>query len=73
MDSVLICSGGTWVQQGQNWNCTGTLQSILTSDLGTTLGLMTQETFEAFYPWALLMLGVAFGIKLIRKAIYSKG
>lgn len=33
---------------------------------------INQEVFEAAWPWALLMLATAFGLRLIRKAIYAK-
>lgn len=34
--------------------------------------IMDQEMWEAFWPFALLVLGTAFGIKMIRKTIYGK-
>lgn len=34
--------------------------------------VMDQEMWEAFWPFALLLLVTAFGIRLIRKAIYGK-
>ena len=33
---------------------------------------LNQETFEAFWPWALLMIAVAFSVRTIRRAIYAK-
>jgi hypothetical protein len=40
---------------------------------GTEGGLINHETFVAFWPWALLMLTLAFGVRQIRRVIYSRG
>lgn len=39
---------------------------------GEANGAINQETFEAFYPWALLMLVSAFGIRMIRRVISTR-
>lgn len=73
MTDALVCDGGVWDLSGPTPACTGTLVSVPVEDLATSAGLLTEETWEAFYPWALLMFAMAFGFRLIRRAIYSRG
>ncbi len=57
-------------------SCAGTEQFDYSDQLckePTELELLNQETFEAFYPWALLMLATGFGIRTIRRLIISRG
>lgn len=47
--------------------CLATVDPLCESEL-----VMDQEMWEAFWPFALLILATAFAFKMIRKAIYAK-
>ena len=47
--------------------CAATADPLCESEL-----VMDQEMWEAFWPFALLVIGTAFGFKMIRKTIYGK-
>jgi len=71
---LLICEGGEWSVAGGAVSCSGTaIVSVPVEQVLTDQGFITQEAFEAFWPWALGMFAVAFGFKLMRRLIWSRG
>ena len=53
--------------------CNGVVTTQSVDQILMDQNFVTAETYAAFIPFALLMFTIAFGVKIIRRAIFARG
>lgn len=72
MNNLLTCVDGDWSLISGSLSCSGTVFQTTTDDILIAHNFITYEGFAAYWPWALYILVLAFGYRMVKRTLYSK-
>jgi len=71
-DFIALCDGAWVALPNDTVYCDGVISYASANDILQAQNFITHETFLAYWPWALGMFAVAFGVRMVRRLIYSR-